>query len=47
MENWISADVMTFFFALHLNLRGKLDIFGDDDLFFALYLILRGKLDFA
>ena len=29
----------SFFFALHLILRGKLDICGDVDLFFALHLI--------
>ena len=36
---------MTCFFALHLFLRGKLDICGRDDFFFALHLLLRGKLD--
>ena len=41
------AGVMTFFFALHLFFRGKLDICGRDDPFFALHLILRGKLDIS
>ena len=39
------ADVMTFFFALHLILGKKLDICGRDDLFFGLHLILGKKLD--
>ena len=26
--NWTSADMITFFFALHLSLRRKLDIYG-------------------
>ena len=30
-------DVMTFFFALHLILRGKLDIFGRDHLYFLFF----------
>ena len=36
---------MTFFFALHPILGGKLDICERDDLFFALHPILGGKLD--
>ena len=47
MENRTSANVMTFFFAFHLNLRGQSDIFGRDDFFFALRLILRRKLDIS
>ena len=33
------------FFGLHLNLNGKVDVRGRDDLFFGLHLNLSGKLD--
>ena len=38
-------DVMTFFLAFHLILRGKLDICGRDDLFFPFFF--WSSLDFA
>ena len=40
----INHPIKLCFFALHLILREKSDIFGRDDLFFALHLILRENL---
>ena len=41
-----APDIKTFFFfALHLNLIGKLDVCRRDELFFALRLILGGELE--
>ena len=41
MKNWTSANVMTFYFALHLISGGKLDICGRDHLLFFLNVGVR------